>query len=249
MRQDEEFCKTGFDVYLKSKVSPRSIRWIPGNREVAPDYFLAVGDKHFVVEVTTLMEQVSRGKERIPAQGIYKFTREYVEKLEAAALKKEILSGTYFIYFPMIHVDVHKVKKKLIKPILEFIAETQNMLRSEQTSISIDEVKYCNIQKISEDGAKLILSSYPASVSFQDYAQREACRVLNEIVENKMKRLADLDSEKILLVLVLSPLVEPENLKNCISQIADIQNFHTIFAIGGWGNSSHMLYTKNPLWL
>lgn len=249
MRQDEEFCQKQFDIYIKSKSSPNTISWVEGNHKVAPDYFLTVGNESFVVEVTTLMEQVPRGKKRISAQGIYEFTREYVEKLETAALQKKILTGTYFIHFSPIQIDVHNVRRKLKNKILEFIAETQNIDKTEPMRITVDEIRYCSVQKIRGVDTKLILASYPASAKWQGDAQIEACRDLNEIVSNKSKLLEHIESEKILLVLIRSPFVEIDYLLNCIAQIENIQNFHTIFAVGGWENSNRIIFTKNQLWL
>jgi hypothetical protein len=52
----EEFCRSRFDAYLQQRNVSERIEWQEGPEP--PDYYLAVGDQRFAVEVTTISEKL-----------------------------------------------------------------------------------------------------------------------------------------------------------------------------------------------
>lgn len=246
MRQDEEFCQKSFDVYLKSKIAPRNITWMEGNQEIAPDYYLTIEAERFAVEITTLDEKVEKDGKKVPIKAIYDSCRRFVKNVEEEAVRKGVLTGTYYMAFPLIHIDFYRVQKALKNTVLEFFADTQLVPKTGPKEIKVED-GYCSIYKTTNSGVNFKLAIYPTSAKW--VSAEEPCAYLEEILNNKSKKLARLNDSKILVILFDFPYVDSSILQQCVLTTSLISNFHTIFIVSTRNEPSYILRTRNPNWL
>jgi ribosomal protein S21 len=126
MREDEEFGKQAFDQYLAAKGVTERIWRDGGDKREPPDYYLTAENEDFVVEVTTLDQQILTPRGIVVSRdGIDKAIKDFVKAIERDALAQGILQGEFFVWFGPLEIDLHPKRKELKSLILEQIRAMQ----------------------------------------------------------------------------------------------------------------------------
>jgi hypothetical protein len=252
-RVDEELCKSQFDIFLEAVADPAGWTW----EEVAqenepPDYYLLLGDARFAVEVTTLMEKVSVGASSLLPPGvIHRFLEEFVDTLQAAARIDGFLQGNYLVTFPTPIDDFADVQDDLQDALLAYIHRTAGLDIAPQEIVFKRRIppqrpQQCWIQKLNNDRDQ-VLTGGPFWSKWEGTISQDVRQLLNHSLEVKASKLKDIADPWILLLLDRYVFADPDDYRECVSEIAAVSAFHTVFIIQG-SKPGFILHTKDSNW-
>ena len=124
MRENEENCKSAFDVFLRRHYQDNDIAWQGGKEP--PDYYLTLCGTIYAVEVTSLFEDIKLGDKTGSILTFMKAVPNFLKQIEQEAKQKGILNGAYIVgYKPLDNFG--KQKKGISKRIIAYLRATQSV--------------------------------------------------------------------------------------------------------------------------
>ena len=196
-RNDEEFCKAQFDIFMKQFFIPSQFTWEEvAQQDEPPDYYLLLDNTKYAVEVTTLMELVSVGtSSRLPHFVIRRFFEQFVAKVEEIAKTEGCLRGYYLVVFPMPIDDFVAVRDGIQDKLLEYIRSTSSMETASFETVFERIVpqqmpQKCEIRKLGSKPNKVMEGSLARS-KWEGEAAEEICDLLDESLNAKAAKLED----------------------------------------------------------
>jgi hypothetical protein len=249
MREDEEFAKSRFEAYVRSRLPKKTIVWTPGDEP--PDYYLTVGQDEFAVEITTLMDKVTTPRKEVTVEGLYASYDDFVKEIEAEASKSGILSGEYCVTFAPAHLDIYRKRKILQNEVLDFIRNTQTYPEVTATNMEIDGLPYCSIFKGQGKIPRVCIVGYPFVSKWDGEAIQQSYIILQNAIDTKAKKPAQLQKQKILVLRSTAVFSQVEIYRDFLPKVTNLQFFHTVFIIGSWIETTrrdYVLYTVDPGW-
>jgi hypothetical protein len=248
----ELFCKDSFDNYLKSRLGVANTGWQRVSED-PPDFYLALGNRSFAVEVTQteVMQDTALGTGQVRKQTYLSTHAELVEEVEQAAKASGMLNGTYAILFrsPLTASRFSRVKKDVLKKLLDYVQQTQQMTSSPSQTVLHEDLPVCWIEKLHSQSSKVC-------EVFQGFAwvespeiTDEVCQMLQHAVDDKKSKFERKGESlpKILLLLNTYDFASPSMYKNCIHRINNADFFHSIFVVWHDG-SGFIVYTCDKNW-
>lgn len=251
MRQDEEFGRDIFDQHLRTILPANKLKWVDGNQNVPPDFYLLIDNSEFAVEVTRLETFVRVDGKRLPLLAVEKNREDFVNTIEKEAVKRGILKGTYALAFSSTAQvpNFRRYRNQLQSKLLTHIEKTQRERQHSGTVISVDNKQLCEIMKTRSDGRRVFVGISPGKIVWEATEQQEAAEILKKSIATKAQKLEDLTQPKILILLHRNPFVELEFYRQCLTQgIRNIEAFHTVFIIHTFRESTLMLTSQDPTW-
>jgi hypothetical protein len=248
MREDEEFAKSRFEAYLRSRAPAETLTWRPGDEP--PDYYLMLGHYEFAVEITTLTDSISTSGGLLEMEGLDAWHKNFVKEIQNEAVLSGILSGDYNIVFGFVGFDVYGNRKIVKKRILEVIALTKTDSEFALRDIDIDGRPVCTMFKVRGNPSVACVGG-PMVSKWDVEADQDAFIPLQNAINTKMKKLSHVSMQKILILRSTSILSDVELYRNFLSKLINVQYFHTVFIIGNWvkaTNEQYVLYSANPEW-
>jgi hypothetical protein len=247
-RIDEEFCKSKFDVFIGQFSSSSSRKWTNGPKNQPPDFYLALNDLSYAVEVTRLQDEVEHELEA----WLEKFTSE----IKQIAEQKGYLRGLYDIKFAR-RIDkhkFHKVQKTLRSSLLEYIKSTHDLQEApEEKIIQFNKSQFCSITKhpvepsVSNDTNDVGWSLLGLPGESQLEKSRKIYNLIEQSVTRKIYLLRGIDKSKILLLYDLyhAPIEAYQACKPKLSAL--LSSFHTIFIVQS-ESEGFILHSENHHW-
>lgn len=240
----QEICKQKFNAYLATKLDAKDMSWLDGDEP--PDYYLVVKGVKYAVEATTIVLKVPVGQKELELQTIVYSFDDLVKEVEKQACQEGILSGTYFVSFSQPTPNFSKIKKSIKKQILCYLRRTQaNDSTSIETIFKNEDLK-CFILKKNNISARVKSGLGPAVTIWEP--EREACSLLQAIIEKKWHKLSKLQPPKILLLQNTNMSFDTVCYKKCAAKLKLLKHFHTIFIVGFKDENCYILYSENSDW-
>jgi len=225
----EEFCKKSFHKFLKKDDSIKNIEWCIGNNP--PDYILKLKNKSFAVEVTTIMEKIEVGKGSIGLVSIQKSLQRLLDEIEKEALSQGILRGSYAVSFNKPVSDFRKERIAIKDALLNFIKETKNEQNTGEIRIYKKVDEKISVLKVDESPNRIYFGPALARAKWHGEAKQEALEIIQQIIDNKTKKLSKISLPKILLIYNHHSFMDLEDYKNFCISIERKQEFHSIFIV------------------
>ncbi|MCC6298064.1 MAG: hypothetical protein IT314_02110 [Anaerolineales bacterium] len=201
-REDEEYAKTSFDEYLRSKYPNIVIKWedVPQQKE-PPDYYLDLGVNKIAVEVTTLMESVDLGGEKpITFQGVINWMNKFVREVEKNALKQGYLYGTYVISFNRPIRNFGRLKQQVQSDILNYIYETRSLESAPAKIVyQAPRLQKCTVQKVNQN-TNSIYRAGPTNGKHESEAKSQITDLIVKSIHEKETKLSKVHPPKILVL-------------------------------------------------
>jgi hypothetical protein len=238
-RADEEFAKSVFDEFLRKTISEESIIWTDGNQNEAPDYFLAIGTKKYVVEVTMITDEA--------ANMYWTWYKNFTAKVQSVVSGNNTLCGTYVLSFSLSQETIKRHGKQIRKKLVDFIGQTSHLSQTELVSIIVNGMRCCSVQKTRLDINVVILGGVSGTGIWESDAKELANSLLRNRISEKIRTLTPFTEPKILLLIDQFPYVSPDTFAECAKTI-DLTFFHSVFMIIGstkerqgvlWHSSNH----------
>ena len=243
MREDEEHCKNAFDTFLKQFYQSGDITWTCGDEP--PDYYLELCGTKYAIEVTSLFENIELGDKKSSHLGFRKAILNFLKQIEQEAIQKGILNGAYIVSYKPLN-DFGKQKRTISKTIIAYLRDTQRVSSAPIKKIIGSGRLTWDIEKYHSE--KQYLTGAASDAKWEHQAAGELSIFLNKALNDKVQKLAAISYPKILLIADRFPWVERGDWNNCLPNLDQLSEFHTIFLISNdRGNS--VMYSIESLWL
>lgn len=250
-REDEKICKRSFDAYLATKLDPKDVSWLDGDKR--PDYYLVIrGVEKYAVEATTVMEMVTVGSTEFEWASIIHSLWDLVLEVEKKASNEGALSGFYSVFFSSPITNFAKVRASIKEGLLNYVRRTQAD-DSAPLEIIFDQPgkkglrQECTIEKFKNSPSKIYLSGPMTGFKWEGEIQQEVRRLLQAVVTKKAHKLSQVEFPKILLLLNAYPFVDSACYKQCVPTLTSLADFHTVFIVED-ENRGYVLYTSGSDW-
>jgi len=243
-RQYQEVCKQKFNAYLATKFDAKDVKWMDGDEP--PDYYLILKHIKYAVEATTIVLRVPVGQKELELQTIIHSMYDLVKEVEKQACQEGILNGTYSVFFSKPIPNFSKIKEAIKKEILLYLLRTQkNNFTSIDTIIKNKDFA-CFVQKKNNISSRI---EYDGGLAVGKWEpEREACALLQAIIEKKWSKLSKLQLPKILMLQNTNMSFDTVCYKKCVPKLKLLKHFHTIFILGFKSEDSYILYSENSDW-
>jgi hypothetical protein len=248
--ESEEFCKNSFDKCLR-KISPTlSLSWTEvKQKDEPPEFYLFANGVIYAVEATTLVQKVDVGaKNHLPVGVIRDVLERFVDdEVEAVARKSGCLHGAYLVAFSKPVTNFTNVKSMIQSELLSYIAATQIAIKAPARVIYKHNREECRIEKIHSEESKVVMGG-PSMAKWKTEALVEAKQLLDERLDEKLRRLRNIAAPKILLLHKRYHLVDLEDYEAVIAEVPSLHSFHTVFIVES-NTEGRILYSQEPTWL
>ena len=245
VRKDEEHCRTAFDTFLKQRYQDLDIVWADGGRNKPPDYFLQLRSDQYAVEVTSIIERATFGDRNITHIEIDKSIKSFIEGVKRDAITENILKGAYVVRYKPI-IDFGKQKQAISIKIRDYIMRTQCVNSAPEEAIAGQGHYGWYIHKLHPN--KNYLTVTTADAKWQGEAENELIVLINKAMEDKVKKLANIQLPKILLLHDRFIWIDAREWSKYLPELTHVDHFHTIFLISDKSVNS-MLHSINSSWL
>jgi hypothetical protein len=243
-RQYQEICKQKFNAHLATKLDANDVKWLPGDEP--PDYYLITRGIKYAVEATTIVLEVAVGQKELELQTITHSLYDLVKEVEKQGCHEGILSGTYFVILSQLSPGFGKIKESIKEEILSYLRHTQeNDFTSMETIFENNDLK-CFILKKNNISSRVEYGGGPVVAKWEP--EREACSLLQAMMEKKYEKLLKVRHPKILLLLNTNFSFNTSYLKNCTPELTILKKFHTVFIVGFKEEEDYVLFSKNADW-
>lgn len=242
-REDEEFCKCCFDNYINDEAISVKKRWECGDEP--PDYYLKLRNKKYAVEITTIIVKKTKFNKNLSDIGYVEGRDRLVKKIEKESHKQGILNGEYVMGIGGPFKDFKKARREIENKALRYILNTQNVGKAPNETIFKNGYATCFIEKISKD-SNIICAGYNSNDWFKWKSEVliEACKLLQEVINNKKERLKEINLPKILLLRHHYPLANADIYKQYKDKIKNLNFFHSVFVVTS-DKEGYFLNTRN----
>ncbi len=253
----EEFCRSRFDAYLQQRNVSERIEWQEGPEP--PDYYLAVGDQRFAVEVTTISDKIDVGSgKEIEREKLVEYRKRLVSEVEGEARKEGILRGSYHVKFaPLLppQFDLDRHRRQIKRRLLLYIEKTQDESAHPEQTVEIKGKPYCTIHKVSFLPPQIRVPWEPWTGCWEADALSKACEWLQLAMRRKAGRLKGADERlgielpKVLLILHDFDAVDFTTYEHFVSRLEDLMDYHTIAIVSAFkGQGIFILHTADETW-
>ena len=253
---DFQFSKINksFDRYLAHQLDGPLPCWTPvPSGQDPPDFFLAIEDESYAVEVTStpIARKPTLGKRTVNEETYEKTHREIVKSIEEAA-HNQMFKGGYVVEFdkPIASDNFDRARKQLISSALDAISRSQLAPVSWSDVVSQDDRILCHLEKVGEGEIRVF------EVFSTDFVQTDSpafTASVTEILRNVIIRKIELLKAKgisqpaILLLLNTYGLADYETFLSCIEKVEERDAFQAIFIIRPNG-SGCIVHSRHPAW-
>lgn len=246
--ENEEFCRSKFDEFIRENSSIASIRWEDvAQRDEPPDYYLSLDGIKYAVEVTILMDKLKVGNLKLSPLAVIASLWSLVDEVEATAKRNHYLNGAYAVSFSRPIVDFSSIRDQLFDDLLAYVKATQNVSTAPEHFVLEQGAQKCAIQKL-HDQKGYIGKVGPSGGKWEVEVAEEICTLLEERVSDKRHKLSKIIEPKVLLLYDAYHFANPEMYRSCLDSLAQLRFFNTIFVVpsnqAGW-----VLYSENSHWL
>ncbi|MCJ7721454.1 hypothetical protein MUO98_03475 [Candidatus Bathyarchaeota archaeon] len=248
--ESEEFCKAGFDTYLRKIIPTSNLLWKEVEQKAEPpDFYLSVNTTKYAVEVTILIEKVDVGaKNHLPVSIIRDLLENFVnDEVEAIARDSGYLRGAYLVVFSKPITNFANTKYMIQAKLLSFISETQAESKVPPRVIYKDGRQECLIEKLHNQQDKVVMGG-PVISKWAGEALTAAKQLLDDRLDEKKHRLRNISDSKILLLHDKYPFASRETYKTYILEVPPLHSFHTVFVVGS-NKEGEILYSQEPTWV
>lgn len=249
-RKDEEYCKSAIDTFLRRQYRQDEIKW---EAYEAPDFYLALRNQLFGVEITTLVETVRAGPLKpLSSIDVLRAFQDTVADVEKRARHDGVLQGAYAIAFGEPIDDFGKSKNILKEELLDYVRTTKTLAQAPKKTIFNHGGQRCSIVKVGNFFTRIQMLG-PAGAIYVEGIGPEICHLLSETLKVKIGKLAHRSLPKVLLILDKYGFGS-YGLKNsqvrelCISRLPELANFHTVFIVED-NDESFVLSSKDDQWV
>lgn len=243
-RQHEEFTKSAFDTLLKRLFPPTAVLWeeVPQSKE-PPDWYLQIGSDRYAVEATSI--HISTLSGQMSSVRISAALHQFINQIEATAIKEGILTGTYAVSLCPIP-DFPTVKEMLRQRLLDYIRDTQSVPSAPRADVWEVGYQSVSIQKL-HSAEKSVAEVIFFDFKWECEIQQEISKYLTEMLEKKRAKLARVCEPVILLILDAYEQANTEQWLQAVLEIPSREAFHSICRI--WPpNQATILWTVEPRW-
>ena len=226
-RYDEELAKSAFTKFLNMRPERLRIKWaaVPQKFE-PPDYYLAIEENHYAVEVTGITDTIELNGKIYGSIGVSNSLRRFANEIEKEAKNKGILAGTYVVGLSPLS-DFHVRREELRLKLLEYIGKTQNVRKTEVEKIVDCGFEQIDIMKLdsTEDCIETVISYTP---KWKGESIEELHSMLNHSLNVKSQKLSKINDPIILIILDSYNYLYMQDWKDIIEQLEVSSRFHTI---------------------
>ncbi len=240
--EHEEFCKKIFHDYLKTKIPDTNIEWekYPRGKCKSPDFYMYVDGHKYIVEVTSIHQDVASN---INTRNYEKTWESIIQEVNREIEKNKDVENS-FIVTPRPVIGIDRKKREIIKKlILNFTKEIK-----ERNSDYL-QVKYKIYGKIRKAGKttkpKVVLSFAYGKWKNDPQLKEEIYNKINNSIEEKIKKLSDIDKPWILIINDAHPFSNKEIYKDLKKKLKKLDMFYLIFLISYWCPNGFLLHVKN----
>lgn len=245
-RNEEEYCRSIFQSFLEER-GFQEMQWERVDQQFEPpDYYLLLNGKRFAVEVTTLMEQVGIGGQKLSMHSVLNSLRALVEKVKAEAIKDNFLQGAYVVRFarPIEWLKDHS--DQIHKDLLEYIKATQFEASYPEQFVYKRGRQIVAIQKIHNQ--KTYIGRVGPTVGKREgEIIEEIAALIEERIRAKQEKLKGVLHPLILLLYDAYLFADAEMYQACLDRIPDLSTFHTVFLVPN-DMPGIVLYSENSDW-
>lgn len=252
-RIDEELlCMKGLVEYLRQKICSSEVFW-KREPDDPPDFWLAVGNRKFVVEVTSLAKDVD----------YFPRCERLMKEIEKQSKEKGWLSGKYILNVlgnPEIPKANSKDWKEMVEKTLSFVRQTMCLAQADKKIIHKHSKGVIGIEKYAKNGGYVALMHIPAK--WEGDIQEELRGLIQKSLKEKQKRLDSFHQypDKILLLYDAYIFADIEDVRQSFKEIEGIDWFHSIFWVQGLKKNErsssmnniyprvYLLFTKDKNW-
>ncbi len=244
----EEFCKSKFDEFVKTRTGYRAVHWEDvAQEDEPPDYYLYSGDVKYAVEVTTLMEKTEVGGKRLPRITIVASLSQLVDDVETSARQGNFLRGAYVVNFSRPIKNYRSVREHLFRGFLAYIQATRDVDSAPEQVIYKQCGEKCTITKI-HDQQTYVGHIGPSGAKWEGEVAEEICNLLAERINSKHNKLGKLAEPKILLLYDAYLFARVDMYQQCLPKIPSLKSFHTVFVVQH-NSDGFILASANGDWL
>ena len=232
--KSEKFCKASFDTYLRKKIPTANLFWTDiEQKDEPPDYYLAVNDINYAVEVTILIQKMDVGaNNHLPGGTIRDLLDKFIkEEVALVAKKGDYLRGAYLVSISKPITNFSEVKEQIKTKLLLYISDTLAAIKASPKMIYKNSKQECVIEKLHSKDDKVVMGG-PYFFKSEGEALEEAKQILNERLEEKKYKLRNISLPKILLLHDKYFFADHKTYRACISKVPLIHSFHTVFVTG-----------------
>ena len=253
-REDEEFCRARFDLFLRHFVAASDIVWAEVEKsKEPPDYVLTLENSQYAVEVTDIMEKVSVGSKSPQSHAaISRFLQKKIaSEVEAIAKTSGYLRGEYLVSFSTPIGNLSLVWNEIQKELLEYIRNTGSLDEAPmkivfERHLPEQRPQQCGIRKVSSKKDR-IFSGGPVWAKWEGESEISLCNLLIESMKTKDDKLKEITLPKILLLLDEFVFADVETYDKCVSRSLPLHPFYTVFVVQD-NKRGFVLYSENSNW-
>lgn len=246
--ENEEFCKSKFDDFIRAKLRYSSIHWDDvAQTDEPPDYFLHLDGIKYAVEVTLLMEKTEAGNLQLPNIAITASLWQLVDEVETNARNDNCLHGAYLVSFSQPVTNFRNIRNQLFSDLLNYVTETQFVRTAPERVIFEHGYQRCTIRKL-HDQKNYIGRAGPSGGKWEGEVRDEICDLLEERINSKRQKLSRVAEPKILLLYDAYHFANSEMYKDCVSRVPYLASFHTVFVVQS-DSEGFILNSLNTNWM
>ncbi len=253
-REDEELCRSMFDVHLLTLFEREEIKWTPvERRDEPPDFYLELAGNKYAVEVTSLIEKMRTGaKGEVPYLSALFPLKELVDRVSDRAKQGGHLHGGYLVVFKEPFENFAKIKNRLETDLLAYIMNSKNENSSPELTIYEKHGQKCTITKVHNQADEVRMFWHRGGINV-DGIEADICRLAKERLHEKEYRLRNIPRPKIVLLYDLYgfgeySLSNPTLRKRCAEALADqLRSLKALFIIRD-DSKGFVFYPEESQW-
>jgi len=243
---DEEYCKRVFDNYLRHDTSIETSDWEDvEQKDEPPDYRLTVDGKHYAVEVTILMSNLDSEGVNQPYAAMLKSIDNLKDRIQKEAENLGLLDGAYTISINKPIPAFRERHGTIAEKALSYMQSHLGSKDAAERVIFMEGRIRASIKK-TQSNRRYVAINGSTLIKWEGDAADEFLSILNCAVETKMRKMAKLKEDKILLLYDGYHLAPKAQVMKCASRINAIQAFAMIYVVNA-DDSGFLLYRKDKM--
>jgi hypothetical protein len=225
--KDEIYAKDSFVQFLEQYSAVHVEKW----REYeTPDYFVTINDVDVAVEVTAVMNQLSKEGINKPIASLFASTFDLETKIKREAVNLGLLDGAYILRINK-PLEISKKHKNLIRDnAINYIQCSQEYQQCKKHKIFEYAGVYIEIEKIHKNKQYISING-PTLTRWSGEVFEEIISLLNDRISSKSKKLTNITHPKILLLLDRYHFADKKQYIKAIQQISSKVEFSLIFLV------------------
>ena len=247
-RKDEEIAKTEFDTLLRTNMGIGNIAWNEVQQiDEPPDFYLLIDRERYAVEVTSVFDEIEVNDMGLPSIAISASISKLVNDVEREAKLKFWLQGGYLVAIEPLE-NFTSIKEHLKRSMLRYIQQTQSLSNANKYYLLGEDVNDgVYIQKINS-GKNYVGEAISFPAKWEGESLEELSILIERVLENKIKKLANVKEPKILLIWDAFNYLKDSHWKRLLQKASQKTFFHTICRISPSTKSS-IIYSVYAEWI